>query len=268
MMRPFALVSYWVLMHPFKANRLLEFVRKQINVLYISQDDSAPLPPPYRASVVSNFIELLTQCEELSLPVAAAQVRSALSLLECGPLPGEGGHMSRAINTIATTIEVELSQKLFFFVPGDRVKFYGNSALFGDPVEDRFPSASNEISEAGKCYALGRYSASVYHLMRVLEVGLRVLAAEFSVPFGNDTWNKVLDQIDSNIRGMSSATHGPDWKDKEQFYSEAAAYFRVLKNAWRNYAMHLRDTYDEERAMEIFNTVRAFMRHLSTRLHE
>lgn len=60
-------------------------------------------------------------------------------------------------------------------------------------------------------------------------------------------------------------THGAD---EEQWFAEAATHFRTIKNAWRNYAMHGRDAYDEPRAKAIFESVKAFMQHLATRLSE
>jgi hypothetical protein len=59
--------------------------------------------------------------------------------------------------------------------------FLEESILFDDGVADRvienaFPSARMDFVEAGRCLALGRNNASVYHLMCVAEIGLRALA--------------------------------------------------------------------------------------------
>lgn len=78
----------------------------------------------------------------------------------------------------------------------------------------------------------------------------------------------MLDLIEARVKAMSSVTHGPDWKAQQQFHSAAAVHFRMLKDAWRNYAMHLHERYDEERALEIWQSVRSFMRHLAKDLHE
>jgi hypothetical protein len=115
---------------------------------------------------------------------------------------------------------------------------------------------------------LGRHSATVFHLMRALEVGIRCLGKEFSVTTDNTGWHNVLDQIDAKVRAMNSVSHGADWKENQQFYSEAVAHFYVLKNAWRNYTMHLHERYDEERAVDIYNSTRAFMRGLAKKLKE
>ena len=44
-----------------------------------------------------------------------------------------------------------------------------------------FPAANHEASEAGKCFATARYTACVFHLMRVMEVGVQEFGAVLSV---------------------------------------------------------------------------------------
>jgi hypothetical protein len=62
---------------------------------------------------------------------------------------------------------------LFIQIAVSAAEYYrATSPLFGGDVDLKFASASFEISEAGKCFALGRYTACVFHLMRVMEVAL------------------------------------------------------------------------------------------------
>jgi choline kinase len=54
----------------------------------------------------------------------------------------------------------------------------------------------------------------------------------------------------------------------EQFYSEAAFSFDIVKRAWRNPTMHVDKSYSAERAEEILTALKSFMVHLSTKIHE
>src|SRR5690606_12080358 len=90
----------------------------------------------------------------------------------------------------------------------------------------------------------------------------------FSVPFEHSNWATILDQLEARIKSMSSKTHGKGWKEEQQFCSEAATHFRLIKDAWRNHSMHVRASYSEEKAEEIFGSAKALMRHLATRLSE
>ena len=42
--------------------------------------------------------------------------------------------------------------------------------------KDTFPSAMEDLDEAGKCYATGRHRATVFHVIRAAEWALRALA--------------------------------------------------------------------------------------------
>ncbi len=61
----------------------------------------------------------------------------------------------------------------------------------------------------------------------------------------------------------------PDCKDHQEFYAQAASHFGILKDAWRNYTMHVRGgKYTEEEADRIFTNVKGFMEKLATRFAE
>ncbi len=161
------------------------------------------------------------------------------------------------------------SIKLLYIQP-HLFKYYAPAEpLFGVAVSDRFPSATYDIEEAGKCFALGRNTAAVLHLMRVLEVGLHVLRKALKLPYDEKkSWNGVLVELKKWNEIEGSATKPKNWRRNRQFYSEAFVEFGHLKDAWRNHAMHARDKYDAERAENVMNHVGALMRHLATKLKE
>ena len=141
-------------------------------------------------------------------------------------------------------------------------------AVFGEEVNDRFPSTEFDIQEAGKCIALERFTASVFHSMRIMEIGLEALSRSLGLDIASN-WNNALNQIEKEVRNRNGHTHGPDWRDRDEaFYSEAVTHFRVVKNAWRNHTMHKRETFDHARANAVFQSTASFMQHLARRLNE
>jgi hypothetical protein len=58
--------------------------------------------------------------------------------------------------------------------------------VLGKEVFDAFPTANNDVSEAGMCLAFERGTACVMHCMRILEVGLVALAADLGIGRQND----------------------------------------------------------------------------------
>jgi hypothetical protein len=178
------------------------------------------------------------------------------------------------INAIQKLSKKEIEGKAFFYVPAERVKFFPRMCdqhIFGKAVAEAFPSAMQDISESGICLALDRGTACVFHLMRVLEIGLTVLGIKFGVSLAHTNWAPAIDQIESKIREMhkDSAWKGlPDCKQQQEFYAQAASHFGILKDSWRNYTMHVRGFYTEEQAERIFENIKGFMQKLAERLSE
>jgi hypothetical protein len=159
-------------------------------------------------------------------------------------------------------IRWEMESHLFFFLTPDESDLYKQvQSLFGDEVRDHFPSAGFDVAEAGKCLALSRSTACVMHLGRVVEVGLRTLAATLGLPARPD-WGRHLTDIEKELtnRYKAAGARTPD----ELFYSEAAAQIGHIKTAWRNPTMHVDKTYTEDAAKDILQAVRSFMEHLAT----
>jgi len=154
---------------------------------------------------------------------------------------------------------------VLFIEPKYEQLFRQKDPLFGPDVFGAFESAKDDIVEAGKCLSLDRGTATVMHLMRVLEAGLRALASAVGVTKGND-WGTWIRNINAEMetRMKAAGTRTPD----ETFYSEANTCFDNLKRAFRNPTMHPDRDYSVQRAEEIFEAVKSFMRHLATRLHE
>jgi len=180
---------------------------------------------------------------------------------KCGILRGRA-------TELRARIEDELLSVSLLQIPAQKKGLYENLDLFGEEVSQNFPSAVTDIEEAGKCLATDRHTAGVFHLMRVLERGLSVLAAEFGVPADHANWQNIINQIEKKINQIDESTHGATWKDDQQFYSESAAQFRLFKNAWRNHVSHAKAVYTEEKAQQIFDAVKAFMQHIAGRLKE
>jgi hypothetical protein len=189
----------------------------------------------------------------------------------------------RELLDIQLRMNDELEAKLFFFVPPEEspmlqafgVDYNSNEPTkteeCWEPVFVSFPGAKYDSVEALRAFALGRNTACVFHLMRVLELVLTALGAVFGVSLAHTNWAPAIDQIESRVREMHREPAWkirPDCKEQQEFYSQAASHFGLLKDAWRNYTAHARGRYDEQEATDIMTSVRAFMQRLATRLQE
>ena len=175
------------------------------------------------------------------------------------------------IQELKRSIDTDLSIAVFMTVDESTIDYYKKRNLFGKRVAKHFPSSAHDIEEAGKCIALDRWTAVVFHLMRVMEVGLRVVAKSLNDPnldpARNPSWDAMLKKCDGELQ-KPAAQRCPEWNSDSQFFANATANLRAVKDAWRNPTMHIEAVYTEDMAMDIWAAVRTFTRHLTTKLAE
>ncbi len=211
----------------------------------------------------SEFNGLREACTEAGLPISARAVDNFIAAFS--PTPPTVQTLEERARFLYEIMSEEMLTKMFFSIEADKQEFF--TEVPETEVVKAFGSAEYDMREAARCIALDRWTASVFHSMRSLEFGLVALADVFNVPSDRTNWQQIIDHIEIAIKGISP-NRGPQWRDDEKFYSDAALQFRFFKNAWRNHVMHGRDTYDEDRAIEVYRHMKSFMRHLSTKLSE
>jgi hypothetical protein len=114
----------------------------------------------------------------------------------------------------------ELEDKFFLQVPPDRIKYFTDLDLFGELVSKRFSNSTKDVDEAGKCLGLGRGTAAVFHLMRVMEDSLKYLAGRLTIPYA-PSWESYIKQITEQI-ALKHAHKTVDWKRDEAFFRESS----------------------------------------------
>ena len=82
---------------------------------------------------------------------------------------------------VADALCDELQKRSFFLVAAAHRDCVENSSFMGQHVSDAFPSAVGDIKEAGNCLGAECNTAAVFHLMRVVELGLRALCAHMGL---------------------------------------------------------------------------------------
>ncbi len=267
------LVTLWEIMQKAQVASLI----KELRDLWITSAMSEVKDARYRDAQLQltekHLNGLAAQCIELELPMSSLHIQDTLEAIHNAMDPQVStrlGTVERACMVLSNNIEKELSLKTFLVVSPERTKFYSETPNpFGASVADSFPSTSYDAFEASRCYALGRNTACVFHLMRVLEIGLRTFANRFNVPSDHTNWHNIIEGIERAVRNMANDPNRPtDWKDQQEFFSQAASNFMFVKDAWRNYTAHARGKYTDEEAETILINVRAFAQKLASRLHE
>jgi len=207
-----------------------------------------------------NLKAVLERVQGLKLQVSATVISRAIDGI--GRHIATTGKMVSVIDGIRNTIESELATCVFIQVDNEYAKYYQQKQLFGSEVAARFAAAGDDIEEAGNCIALGRGTACVYHLMRVMEIGLKALANPLGIPYA-PSWESYLRQIEAKITAKHSSK-SKKWKKEEPFYRDVLGDLQAVKIAWRNPTMHIVRRYTTEEADDILRAVRAFMRRMAT----
>jgi hypothetical protein len=168
------------------------------------------------------------------------------------------GDVSKSLHHLQTTITDELTGRLFMYLPPERAAFYDRPELLGKEVNAKFPSIQFDVVEAGNCYAAGRGTAVVFHLMRMMETGVQAFGTKLGVALADEkNWQNILDEIDKAIRALPKTPESVKM-------SQASANLYAVKLAWRNEVMHPKDTYTLEEADNLIRQVRIFMEQLAT----
>ncbi len=180
----------------------------------------------WKDSLEVSLTMLKNHCEALALVETANTIKDIIQTI-----PSEDIRTLQSnINLIVLSIERQFNQRIFFTLSVENANLYTSDFPFGAEVGFTFPTVNREVNEAGKCYAVGRYTACVFHLMRVLEVGLRELASYVGVAdFGLENWKNIIDQIEKKIRDMESLPKTIEKDIETQFLGEAAKEFSHFK---------------------------------------
>ncbi len=219
-------------------------------------------------AVLPELDELEKQVSELELPVSIKAIKTLRSITDSGqPVSILQFHLFH----LTESVHAELEAVLLLQVPLAKRVYFEKKNLFGDDVANAFASASVDIEEAGRCFTLERYTACVFHLMHVMEIGLRVLGATLKDPRldprENPSWERILKKCREELE-KKRENQAPEWAAEDVFFSQATATLMAVKDAWRNPTMHVEINYTESQAEDVFNAVKAFMRLLATKLHD
>ncbi len=140
----------------------------------------APIPPEMGEAGDRMCQMVIDALEKLDLPHSISFARNMLM----GKRTVED--LSAGFTQLTNSVMLELENRKFYGPLRRYEQYFEQTKLFGDDVFDHFSSANNDIFEAGTCLALERGTASVMHLMRVAEVGLKTLAKALNIGPQND----------------------------------------------------------------------------------
>lgn len=240
----------------------------------------AQLDAKHRQSTLESARVLEKSANDLGLMLTARSASQLVSLIEGIDCDDRGaikisGFDLREFNNIFFEVSGRFREELDLCVTHvvDRslVDAYKNAeSIYGEDALKQFPSLSHDFEETGKCLALGRSTASVFHATRCLEAALRAISRCLGIPDpikGADrNWSKVLQKIQDEINDR--------WPKPERvsgdgvFFEKLHATLFAMQNPYRNATMHLEATYTESEARDAVMLIASIIKQIAMRLDE
>lgn len=271
---PYQLTSWWKMIL-FSAQkfycmiRILERLRKDYCQATKDLTNTFILDTGERRQLEINLRPIEDLCVDLMLHNSMATISEFRNDLLAWKIEGHTNMTAEQIiarfDEIGRAIDREMKLHLFMYIPNERANCYKTyirasmgegQYLFGRDVMLKFTSMSCDIEEAGTCFAVARYTACVFHLMRVMEMAVQEFGGKLGVSLAIEKeWQTIIGNIRTELNNKF-----PKHKDPDRIKFESIlAHLESVKIAWRNPTMHPKATYTQEEAKDIIHTVKIFM---------
>jgi hypothetical protein len=215
-------------------------------------------------------IEML---ESLELVDCASVLRRAkTSYLNQGKPGYSNEQLEELLRAVRHQMYDGLKRPQFIVLNGAEKALYEQAApLFGQEVATQFPSLKSEISEVGKCFALGRFTASAFHSIRSLEAAIRAMSRCLGIPDptkGADrSWGAMLRTMGEEMqkRWPSAASR---FSGDGKLFEELHGALSAIQNPYRNATAHLDSDYTADQARHLMELTKGLLQRVAARMNE
>lgn len=212
---------------------------------------------------------IASDCENLRLRVSLYAAQSAIGEFKTAKYFGDLG---RGVDHLSKTIEWEMRTRLFLSLTDEEASIYNKWSEGWEAIIERFGGVVCDVEEMQKCYALGRYTASIFHSLQVVEVGIVALGDYLEVNDPKRGWDATCKKLKILVDGGHSKL--PEgFSGQYGFLEQINQCAQSMKHAWRNKVNHvdgrlavLRSDFTPDIAEEVIMASRGFMRRLATEL--
>jgi hypothetical protein len=243
-----------------------------IGQLY-AQVQAGVVPASGSWSLIAGELGMLERaCEKMGLTTTLAQIQRIKPTFVEGSNQVLFHPFTRDIMEIHTRMLDELQGKHFLYIGNDE-------HFFAEPLRDwkrvvaRLPQTNDDAEEASKCFALERYGASIFHLMRISEAAALELGKLVDPADHKPQFSSVLKKIDNLVQ----KTRWQDWPIQAQLHKalfvDVLPRLYAVKDSWRDKFTHFDNhivpttaTGSRERALDIYNCTLSLMNLIAERL--
>jgi hypothetical protein len=220
--------------------------------------DGEPMNLLIRKMSRSIFVSALELCSEFDFRVSKSNCEQAIFMLDnFSELDSMSGkklpeEISKIAISMLQQLKIESKGEQFLHLDPMHVRFYEENQFHKDVV-GQFFEVIYDMQEAGKCFALNRYTSCAFHLMRIAEAGLKSIVDKYNLSVSNPNWGFYIKAIKDHLPSIGNKTE----RIKLQSVIDR---IESLKLVWRNPTMHIEHKYNEDEAKEIFDATKNFMK--------
>jgi hypothetical protein len=200
--------------------------------------------------------------------------RTIQKLEEIFRRPLSYGQLKDLLDRLFDDIQHELQKQYFFHYSKEGAESIHKLPEKWGGIYQAFKAAKPEIEAGVDCFALGHFTASVFHMCRTAEIGLRAIGMERGVthvrggvPIEWGTWGQVFQAIEPKIGNLKQKPNGPQKDAALAFYQTVLADLRAMQS-YRDPAMHFHSSYDQYDAGKAMSRTHSLMEMLAKKLND
>jgi hypothetical protein len=251
-LQPYKIVSLWDVLD-FYAEKFANISRLMAELCMAPVDDTFRRIE-FSQPILDQLAWLRDMAKELKIKGVAVSVDRLLRDLRSKST--QNTQIRRDALELGQRIIDDFEGELILAIPLKSADFYRNKEqIFSNEVIQQLQRIEDDAREARKLFALARYTACAFHLMRITEHVVHDFADKLSVPF--DANIETMGDILANIqKKVNEWDRGVRPSAKKRKYGACCASMRGLVGR-RNDIMHIREHYSEERAADLMGAVKA-----------
>lgn len=231
-----------------------------------------------RENLLQRTNELAQAFAVADLHISASLVRDVAAQLNLMQKDADGlwvlehAPIAPLVEQLSSLPAREAKTKFFLVMEPDAAALYApDEPLLGSDVGTKFPSLIADIDEAGKCLALGRTTATAFHLIRCLEGGITGISRCLGIPDptkgAERNWGSLLTKVEAACKSKWP-TDATRQAGDGHFFESVWGSLRAMQNPYRNATMHLEKTYTEDEAKGLQAIVKSLMQRIASRMDE
>jgi hypothetical protein len=230
-------------------------------------------------------------CDALNFASARKQVKTILTRTQPpGGVPAD--EFANLLAELHTRIYEDMEEAVFYCVTDPikirqfyerqrnapqgqipQLQFKHADQLFDARILRRWDDLTEDIEEACQCFVFDRFTACAFHLMRVVEFGVRKVAKLGGIKDAKASWGAVLDKLHKYAFATEYKDLPPDVQPFIGIIRNLLPHMQAIQRAWRNDKVaHISEklvpvkTIKEEDAHDMMVAVNGFMRTLAQEL--